>query len=99
MKVNFKKIGVEVEADAESLIEKGINAHENDWKEKLESKTKTIMYKNVIAFGVISGDEAKEIEKTTDRDNIDDCHEYMVLYFSDGTISTFRNSYVDLFII
>ena len=40
MKVNFKKIGVEVEADAESLIEKGINARENDWKEKLESKTK-----------------------------------------------------------
>lgn len=68
-------------------------------EKKLESKTKTIMYKNVIAFGVISGDEAKEIEKTTDRDNIDDCHEYMVLYFSDGTISTFRNSYVDLFII
>jgi hypothetical protein len=66
-------------------------------KKKLESKT--IIYKNVIAFGVISGDEAKEIEKTTDRDNIDDCHEYMVLYFSDGTISTFRNSYVDLFII
>ena len=35
MKVNFKKIGVEVETDAESIIEKGINAHENDWKEKL----------------------------------------------------------------
>lgn len=66
-------------------------------EKKLEPKT--IIYKNVIAFGVISGDEAKEIEKTTDRDNIDDCHEYMVLYFSDGTISTFRNSYVDLFII
>lgn len=30
MKVNFKKIGVEVEADAESPIKKGINAHEND---------------------------------------------------------------------
>ena len=43
MKVNFKKIGVEVEADAESLIEKGINARENDWKEKLESKTKNKM--------------------------------------------------------
>ena len=40
MKVNFKKIGVEVEADAENLIEKGINVHENDWKDKLESKTK-----------------------------------------------------------
>lgn len=41
MKVNFKKIGVEVEANAESLIEKGINSRENDWKEKLESKLKT----------------------------------------------------------
>lgn len=41
MKVNFKKIGVEVEADAENLIEKGINAHENDWKEKLDLKLKT----------------------------------------------------------
>ena len=38
MKVNFKKIGVEVEAGAESLIEKGINAHEKDWKNKLEEK-------------------------------------------------------------
>ena len=53
-------------------------------EKKLESKTKTIMYKNVIAFGVISGDEAKEIEKTTDRDNIDDCricHTYSCHYF------------------
>lgn len=30
-------------------------------EKKLEPKT--IIYKNVIAFGVISGDEAKEIEK------------------------------------
>ena len=40
MKVNFKKIGVEVEADAESLIEKGINAHENDWKKNQNLKLK-----------------------------------------------------------
>lgn len=72
--------------------------NECKYQEK-ELESKTIIYKNVIAFGVISGDEAKEIEKTTDGNNIDDCHEYMVLYFSDGTISTFRNSYVDLFII
>ena len=38
MKVNLKKIGVEVEANAEKLVEKGIDAHEKDWKEKLESK-------------------------------------------------------------
>ena len=31
--------------------------------QKKELESKTIMYKNVIAFGVISGDEAKEIEK------------------------------------
>lgn len=40
-KLILKKIGVEVEADTESLIEKGINVHEKDWKEKLESKTKS----------------------------------------------------------
>lgn len=38
MKVNFKKLGVEVEANAEGIVEKGIDAHEKDWKEKLESK-------------------------------------------------------------
>ena len=48
MKVNFKKIGVEVEANAESLIEKGINSRENDWKEKLESKTKNKKAKKLV---------------------------------------------------
>lgn len=38
MKVNLKKLGVEVEANAEGIVEKGIDAHEKDWKEKLESK-------------------------------------------------------------
>ncbi len=40
MKVNLKKIGLEVEANAEKLVEKGIDAHEKDWKEKLEFKHK-----------------------------------------------------------
>ena len=38
MKVNLKKFGVEVEADAEGVVEKGIDAHEKDWKEKLKIK-------------------------------------------------------------
>lgn len=40
MKVNFKKIGVEVEANAEGPVENDIDTHEKDWKEKLESKHK-----------------------------------------------------------
>lgn len=61
MKVNFKKIGVEVEADAENLIEKGINAHENDWKEKLESKTKN--KKEIIELKHKNKMEEKYFEK------------------------------------
>ena len=61
MKVNFKKIGVEVEADAESLIEKGINARENDWKEKLESKTKN--KKEIIELKHKNKMEEKYFEK------------------------------------
>ena len=38
MKINFKKLGVEVEANTEGIVEKGIDAHEKTWKEKLESK-------------------------------------------------------------
>lgn len=61
MKVNFKKIGVEVEADAESLIEKGINSRENDWKEKLESKTKN--KKEIIELKHKNKMEEKYFEK------------------------------------
>ena len=62
--------------------------------EKIEVK-----YKGVKAWSIISGGkEAEAIENIIDADGIDENHEYLVLHFEDGTMSTFRNSYVDMFI-
>ena len=44
-----------------------------------------------------SGADAKEIEESGILKGIDDEHEYLVLYFENGTTKTFRNSYVDMF--
>lgn len=65
--------------------------------EEVFENEKTIEYNNVVAFDVFSGKEAEQIEAETDGSCIDDFHEYLVLYFEDGSTSTFRNSYVDLF--
>ena len=46
-----------------------------------------IKYKNV-----------KYLIKRGETDMIDDCHEYLILHFKDGTERLFCNSYVDLFI-
>lgn len=59
--------------------------------------SKQVTYDNVIAFEVVTGKKAELIESNTDGSNTDDCHEYLVLYMEDGSTSTFRNSYVDLF--
>lgn len=57
-----------------------------------------IHYTGLTSWDIISGgDEAKAIENIFDIH--DDCNEYLVLHFNDGRIATFRNSYVDMFII
>lgn len=57
-----------------------------------------INYTGLTSWDIISGGkEAKAIENIFDI--MDDYHEYLVLHFNDGRIATFRNSYVDMFIL
>lgn len=58
-----------------------------------------IKYSGVTAFEVVHGEAAALIEADSDGSCIDDYHEYLVLYFANGETSTFRNSYVDMFIL
>lgn len=58
----------------------------------------TIPYTGVESFSIVSGEDAREIEEHTDGSCIDEYHEYLVLKFTDGTESTFRNSHVNMYI-
>ena len=61
--------------------------------------SKTVTYTGVKAWTIVcGGDEAKAIESLTDESGIDENHDYLILHFTDGSTSTFRNSHVDLFI-
>lgn len=58
-----------------------------------------VNYTGVTSWDVIEGGkEAEEIEALTDWTGIDENHEYLVLHFENGTESTYRNSYVDMFV-
>ena len=67
---------------------------------KYDSSSKKVFevsYDFCTGFEVVTGKRATEIERCTDGSCIDDHHEYLVLFFEDGTEATFRNSYADLF--
>lgn len=46
MKVNLKKVGIEVETDVEKVLEKGMDNHEKDWKEKHNAKKEILELKH-----------------------------------------------------
>jgi len=57
-----------------------------------------VRYTGLKQWSIVDGEDAKEIEERTDGSCIDEMHEYLVLEFTDGTTSTFRNSHVDMFL-
>lgn len=57
-----------------------------------------VQYTGLKQWSIVDGEDAKEIEEHTDGSCIDEMHEYLVLEFTDGTTSTFRNSHVDMFL-
>lgn len=60
---------------------------------------KTVKYTGVTAWDIIEGgEEAKQIESTTDESGVDPYYEYLVLHFKDGVTSTYRNSFCDMMI-
>lgn len=55
-------------------------------------------FTKVTSWDVISGgEEAKEVEDNIK--TVDENHEYLILHFETGEITTFRNSHVDMFIM
>lgn len=58
-----------------------------------------VTYTDIEHWEVWDGDDARYLEKDTDGSCIDDYHEYLVLFFENGETATFRNSYVDMFLI
>ena len=62
-------------------------------------KVGEIVYKDIEGFEVVIGEKATEIESMTDMESRDEYNEYLVITLKDGETATFRNSYVDLFMI
>ena len=59
-----------------------------------------VTYTGVKSWDIIQGgEEAKAIEIDADVESMDPFHEYLVLHFENGDTATFRNSFVDMFII
>ena len=68
--------------------------------EKIEDlgESTEIEYKGIKSWSIIEGgEEAKAIEMVYGIE--DEFHEYLIIELLDGTMATFRNSHVDMFLI
>lgn len=81
-------VDVEIEVYAECKYHASREVLENPKKVRLN---------NVDYWTIITGKDAEEIER--DSDIVDDYHEYLEITFEDNKKSTYRNSYVDMFIV
>lgn len=77
-----------------------VDIHEVVRYEDKSENIKTVEYAGCIGFEVVSDKErVAKIEVESDGSCIDDYHEYLILHFANGDTATFRNSYVDLFVL
>lgn len=88
---NYSNAKVEIEIYSECKYTSSKEVFENSMK---------IQYEGVKDWSIVSGiDAIEEVEPLLDNSSIDDMHEYLILNFEDDSTATFRNSYVDMFII
>jgi hypothetical protein len=81
-----------------ALLNNSVRVHIYDLP-KYEKESKKITdwtANNAVAFEVLSGEKAKELESEIDNASIDEYHEYLAVYLEDGTVCHFRNSHADL---
>ena len=88
---NYRNAKVEIEIYSECKYTTSKEVFEN---------SKKVQYEGITDWSIVSGiDAIEEVERFADNSSIDDMHEYLILNFEDGSKATFRNSYVDMFII
>ena len=63
MKVNFKRAGIEAEADVEKIIEKGMDNHENNWQEKHKAKKEILELKHKHKMEELNATNSNRINK------------------------------------
>ena len=85
-----KRVNVKVEMYAECKYTASKEVFEN---------SRVVEYKDVVNWEVVTGEDATQIGLESVENSRDDFNEYLVLHFGDGSKCTFRNSYVDMFII